>query len=243
MMEKRGWVIAGIAAAALLVLVVVWTILSNDSDTGGESATETTVAAVTTTTSSETSTTTTVPGSTTTVQVVGSSTTTIASAPTTVPATSPPGTLAPDPDPDTGQTEDDPVPYQTSVRLDRWQIGVSLANLDATQLVLDFVPFNDPPAEGSVYLLVELSGVNMGSETTQAVFDWKLQAPEFEHTPDGLECGVIPESIYDVGDIGPGGSFKANVCFEVPEEFIDEDLLLSLGLFDASGRERFFSLS
>jgi hypothetical protein len=151
--------------------------------------------------------------------------------------------LPPDPDPDAGTDEDDPVPYQTSVRLDRWQIGVSLANLDATQLVLDFVPFNDPPAEGSVYVLVELSGVLKGSGVSQPVFDWKLKAPEFEHTPDGLECGVIPESIYDVGDVQPGGSFKANVCFEVPEEFVGADLLLSLGLFDESGRERFFALS
>jgi hypothetical protein len=151
--------------------------------------------------------------------------------------------LPPDPDPDAGTDEDDPVPYQTSVRLDRWQVGVSLANLDATQLVLDFVPFNDPPAEGSVYVLVELSGVNRGAGIAQPVFDWKLKAPGFEHIPDGLECGVIPESIYDVGDIGSGGSFKANVCFEVPEEFIGDDLLLSLGLFDESGRERFFALS
>lgn len=138
---------------------------------------------------------------------------------------------------------DDPVPYQTSIRLDRWQIGVSLADLDATDTILAFVPFNDPPADGSVYVLVELSGVLKGSGVSQPVFDWKLTAPGFEHTPDGLECGVIPNSLYDVGDVQPGGEFKANVCFEVPEEFIGEDLLLSLGLFDASGRERFFALS
>jgi hypothetical protein len=157
--------------------------------------------------------------------------------------TSPPGTLPPATTPGVGETDEDPVPYQESVKLDLWQIGVSLADLDATDTILDFVPFNDPPAEGSVFVLVELSGVYLGSGIVQPVFDWRLQAPGFDHTPEGLECGVIPNSIYDVGDIQPGGTFKANICFEVPTQFIGVDLLLALGLYDSSGRERFFALS
>jgi hypothetical protein len=239
-LTKRGWVISGLAAlAAVVLLIVIVNAASDDPDEG--LAAETSLPATSTTT---------LPGTTTTVAETTTSTapttSTSASATTstvaTTSATAPPGTLPPTPDPDAGEETDNPVPYQTSLELGGWRIGVSLADLDATDTILDFVPFNDPPTDGSVYVLVELSGVNIGSGITQAVFDWKLQAPGFDHIPDGLECGVIPNSIYDVGDIAPGGTMAANVCFEVPEEFVTDDLLLSLGLFDAAGVERFFAL-
>lgn len=228
----------GVVAVVLLFSVVLW-LNRGGADVIGVESTTTTATAETTTTLASTTTT----DTTTTTTSTADTTTTSPDSSSSVPATSPPGPLPTSPDPDAGEEEDDPVPYQTSVKLSQWQIGVSLADLDATDTVLDFVPFNDPPAQGHVYVLVELSGEYLGSGIAQPVFDWKLEGPDFEHTPDGLECGVIPESIYDVGDVAAGASFKANVCFEVPTEAIGPDLVLSLGLFDDTGRERFFALS
>ena len=148
----------------------------------------------------------------------------------------------PEADPESGQDQADPVPYQTSVTLDRWRIGVSMSDFDAVDIITSYVEFNDPPPEGQVYVIVELTGQNVAGSISQPVFDWKLTQDDFEHTPDGLECGVVPNSVYDVGDVFPGDSFAASVCFQVPEEVAGEQLLLSLGLFDNSGRELFFSL-
>lgn len=92
-------------------------------------------------------------------------------------------------------------------------------------------------------MLVELSGVLISGTLAQPVFDWALAGPEFDHVPAGLECGVVPDSIYDVGDVTPGDQFTANVCFEVPSADVSDDLLLTLGLVDESGRERFFALT
>lgn len=186
----------------------------------------------------------------------GESSTTPDEAPTTVPATGsdstapsstfpeepPPTTLPPVDDPDLGTGEDRPVPLGESVDVGDWRIGVSEAVLDATELVLDTVDFNEPPADGNQYLLVELTGIFQGTGPALPVFEWKLVSPDETFVPEGLECGVIPNSIYDLDELGNGEDFTGSICFEVPSEAVDGDLLLSLGLFDAEGREKFFSL-
>jgi hypothetical protein len=151
-------------------------------------------------------------------------------------------TLPQSTDPDAGRDENTPVPMGEAIVLGTWRIGVSDALLDATDFVLDYVDFNEPPDEGSQYVVVELSGVFLGDPFGQPVFDWALVGPDFEHIPAGLECGVVPDSIYDVGDVPTGAQFSANVCFEVPSDQVSDDLLLTLGLPDAEGRQRYFAL-
>ena len=151
-------------------------------------------------------------------------------------------TLAPADDPDGGATAADPVALGEAIELGAWRIGVSAVELDATETVVGFVGFNEPPADDHQYVLVELSGVYIGSSAAEPVFDWALVNGEFEHVPDGLECGVIPASIYDVGVTPPNSQFTANVCFEVASSEVTGGLLMTLGLVDETGRERFFSL-
>lgn len=151
-------------------------------------------------------------------------------------------TLAPAEDPDGGTSAADPVALGEAIELGAWRIGVSEVELDATETVEGFVNFNESPAEGNQYVLVELSGVYIGSSAAEPVFDWALVNGDFEHVPDGLECGVIPASIYDVGVTPPGTQFTANVCFEIASSEVTDELLLTLGLVDETGRERFFLL-
>lgn len=170
-------------------------------------------------------------------------TTTAASrAPATVAPATTTTTLRPSENPDAGEEPESAVPIGESIDFGGWTVGVADVDLDATDVIVDYVDFNEPPAEGLQYVLVELSGVNTSPGLAEPVFSWALVKPGFSHSPDGLECGVLPDSIYDVGELPPGAAFQAHVCFEVPTDEVTEDLVLTLGLYDASGQERFYSL-
>lgn len=114
--------------------------------------------------------------------------------------------------------------------------------LDATDVVVNFVPFNEDPLPGSQYVLIELTGTNTDSGIAEPVFEWTLADEDFTHIPGEIECGEIPQSIYDVRPAAQGDEFKANICFEVESNHMAEDPLLRLALFDSSESERFFAL-
>lgn len=241
---KRGnrvtWIIA---AGALVVALVLATGLGGDEPdpSGGSSP----VAAAPSTTSGPTTTgaiTTPPVTSITTSSTVATTTTTSPPVSTTTPSESPTTTLAPAEDPDAGVEQDSPVVLGEAVEVGDWRIGVSAADLDATETILDYVEFNDPPAEGSQYVLVELSGVYLGTGSIQPVLEWALVDDTVRFVPEGPECGVIPNNIYDITEVFAGDQFSANVCFEVPSENVTSDLVLTLGLTDETGREKFFAL-
>lgn len=244
--RKRLWLAV---AGGLLVVVAVWFAFFAGDDIPS-SVTE----APLTSTSSVTSSSGSAPSSSTSPTTADSQTTSTSIDPTTTStdqtdqatvtslAETTTTTLTASSDPDAGRDENSPVPMGEAIVLGSWRIGVSDALLDATDFILEYVDFNEPPDEGSQYVVVELSGVFLGDPFGQPVFDWALVGPDFEHIPAGLECGVVPESIYDVGDVPTGTQFTANVCFEVPSDQVDEDLMLTLGVPDAEGRQRYFAL-
>ena len=157
--------------------------------------------------------------------------------------TAPPTTLPPLSDPGLGGSRQEAVPLGQMVDVGAWRVGVSNSVLDATELIMGVVDFNDPPEPGNQYLLVELTGIYQGAAPSQPVFAWKLVTPETEFVPDGPECGIIPNSIYDLGELGNGDQFEGAICFELPTAAVSADLLLTLGLYDARGDEFFFALS
>ena len=155
----------------------------------------------------------------------------------------PPTTLPPLSDPGLGGSRQTAVPLGQTVDVGAWRVGVSNSVLDATELIMEVVNFNAPPEPGNQYLLVELTGIYQGDAPSQPVFAWKLVTPESEFVPDGPECGIVPNSIYDLGELGNGDQFEGTICFELPTAAVSEDLLLTLGLFDTRGDELFFALS
>lgn len=247
MSRRAKFIWSGLVVAALVVLVLILT------GGAGEGIPSEPQAGATTTVTAAPPETTAAPPSTSSSSAPTETTSTVSStAPTTtvpgstVPSTVPPETttttLAPADDPDAGEDQEAPVPIGQAIVLGEWRIGVSAVELDATETVLGYVDFNEDPADGSQYLIVELSGVYLGNTFVQPVFDWALVKPEFSHVPEGLECGVVPNSIYDVDQVAPGGQFTASVCFEIPTAEVTDDLVLTLGLLDESGSERFFAL-
>lgn len=162
--------------------------------------------------------------------------------PSTEPTSTTTTTLPAAEDPDAGEDAAAPVPLGEAIVHGNWQIGVSLVDLDAGELVAGMYEDNQPPDDGFRYVLVELSGTNVGDSHAEPVFDVGLVNGEFRHDFSFDECGQIIDALIDVRPQGPGEHMAANVCFNVPEDQVNEDLVLTLGFFDEQGRERFFAL-
>lgn len=88
---------------------------------------------------------------------------------------------------------------------------------DAWEIVRAENRFNDPPPDGSVYVLVEITVKNIGS--AEAV----SPAGTFEVdyvTPDGRsferEYAVIPNDLSDLGDLYEGGEVTGNQVYLLP---------------------------
>lgn len=151
-------------------------------------------------------------------------------------------TLPPADDPDAGEEANEPVPLGQAVVHRSWEIGVSKVDLDAGEVVAEMYEANQLPAEGFRYVLVELSGTNIGDTHAEPVFDIGLVNGEVRHPATFDECGQVAFALIDVIPQPPGGHMAANICFNVPEEMVDDDLVLTLGFFDEDGREKFFAL-
>jgi hypothetical protein len=95
---------------------------------------------------------------------------------------------------------------------------------DATAQVLATNQFNDPPAAGRQFFIVTLSYTYQG--TTKGV-PWldlanlRLAGSRnilYDSFSTDTRCGVIPNDIDGHGDLLPGGSDTANICFSVPTD-------------------------
>lgn len=131
---------------------------------------------------------------------------------TTPPTTVPPTTAAPQ----TG-TRDNPIPLATFVEVgDGWSMRVNSANLDATQLILGDNQFTDPPAEGNVYVIVNITArydgadassnagvqVNLLGTGTNAAIDQAYTSPPGERYNSSVE-------------LFQGGETTGEIVFEV----------------------------
>jgi hypothetical protein len=154
----------------------------------------------------------------------------------------PPDTLPDATDPDAGNSRQTPVPLGTAIEVGLWNIGVSGADLDAVETITEFVDFNPTPAEGNRFVLIELSGVYLGSGIVDPVFEWELVDLDGDRIEATEACGVVPESIYDLPGVDGGDNFRANICFEAGESDVAGGAFLTLGLVSESGSPYFFAL-
>lgn len=78
--------------------------------------------------------------------------------------------------------------------------------------------FNDPPDEGMEFWMLPITVTYIGLDTDDPFWDLDFGfVGEDGRTYDG-DCGVIPEELWDVGDMYPDAEASANVCLAVPED-------------------------
>ena len=116
-------------------------------------------------------------------------------------------------------TRENPHPIGSVIESDDWRIVVNSVSLAATDAVVAANQFNDPPAEGSEYILVNYSATYIGDDPNG-------QMPAFVSveyvTADGRTVNAFAKSVIEPDPIDTtsalykDGTATGNEAFEVP---------------------------
>lgn len=122
-------------------------------------------------------------------------------------------------------------PVGTAVLLkDDWEMTVVASDSDANEEVEQENEFNDAPKEGHRYYLVRVRATyrGQGSSTFDGGFRVRaLGESGITYTHFENSCGVVPDSMYEHdAETFEGGSFEANVCYEVRVSDADAGLVV-----------------
>jgi hypothetical protein len=129
-------------------------------------------------------------------------------------------------------TRDNPVPIGTSADVgEGWTLSVNEVTLDATALVTGANMFNDPPPEGSVYVMVNITMAYNGPDdkaidffTVSGVTSSNVELNTFDNFV------VAPDAYDGLAEVFAGGSKSGNIVFTVPAAEVD-----SLVLYTSAG--------
>lgn len=115
-------------------------------------------------------------------------------------------------------TRENPHPLGTSVANNEWEVTVNSVDPDATAAVLAENQFNEPPADGNVYLLANVTITRIADEPGSSFelgFHYVTAAGNV--TGDYDTMAVVPDELgYD--ELYTGASSTGNVAFEVPTD-------------------------
>lgn len=124
-------------------------------------------------------------------------------------------------------TRENPSPLGSVIESDDWRVVVNSVNLAATDAVLAANQFNDPPAEGSEYILVNYSVTYIGDDPNG-------QTPGFVSveyvTADGRTINSFDKSVVEPEAITSSTLYKdgtatGNTAFEVPSATAGQGVL------------------
>lgn len=129
-------------------------------------------------------------------------------------------------------TREDPYAVGDSIELGDWTIVINSVTLDATDEVMAENQFNDPPAEGRQFVMVNMDATYDGEETGTAWLDLSQRVLGSGGNTFGsggaMEdyCGSIPNDLNDGGEQFPGATVTGNVCISVPADQLDDALMI-----------------
>lgn len=114
-------------------------------------------------------------------------------------------------------TRPNPHPIGTAITQGDWTVTVNSTTLDATEAVLAANMFNDPPAEGNVYLMANITATYNGDdqqgETPWVTLQYVTGGGNTISSSDAMI--VEPESFDSLSPLYPGASTTGNIAFEV----------------------------
>lgn len=116
-----------------------------------------------------------------------------------------------------GSSRAEPAPIGTAVRIAGWDVRVLSVEPDGSEIVLAD-SFNDPPAAGNQFFLVEIEATYVGEEESSTFFfDVTLKAlgPSNVAYDSNADCGFFEGELDDTRDVFRGGTIRGYVCWEV----------------------------
>lgn len=132
------------------------------------------------------------------------------------------------------------APPKSGTRANPFAVGAPLATTDGIGIVVQSVDlngdaaiasanrFNDPPAPGNRFVLVNMLITNNTDEPLTPWVTIDVEGIGSANQVRGRCSGVLPASLFDAPEIYPGGETSGNVCVEVPIAEIDDGSFLLL---------------
>ncbi len=143
---------------------------------------------------------------------------------------------------DADATIDDPVPPKESLEFDdEWDLAVIEVDLDAGDEIVAFDSINPVPGPGVRHVAVTIDATYRGDRIAQPAFEFAMTNGEQVYVPSIPGCGILPESIFDVDEVGSGQSFTAQLC--IPVDVAEAGPGLVLSFTPPGGVPRVFELS
>jgi hypothetical protein len=98
-----------------------------------------------------------------------------------------------------------------------WKLRVNKSVPNATQLVLRTNMFNDKPARGRQFFMINLTLTYVGRGSSSAFEGLSFKALGRSNVAYDVSdsCGVTPNELDDFKKVYTGGSMSGNVCFSV----------------------------
>lgn len=122
-------------------------------------------------------------------------------------------------------TRENPYPLGSTVTTDDWAVTVNSVDFNANEAVAAENQFNDPAAEGTTYILANVTVAYQG-ESDAGEMPWTTVDYV---TVDGntISSGgaVAPDALDTVSDLYQGGSTSGNILFAVPADSAADGVL------------------
>jgi hypothetical protein len=145
----------------------------------------------------------------------------------------------------TANTEADPAAMGVTGQTGPYLITVTGTNPDATDQILEMDSFNEGPADGYRFVLINVSvtyiGDGVGDPGVELSYDGVGQSGT-EYSTAADSCGIVTNDEFSTGDLFTGAVVTYNVCWQVAADDADSLLLQVASYGDGSGETVWFSL-
>lgn len=117
-----------------------------------------------------------------------------------------------------GTTRENPLPLGSTIEGADWAVTINSVDLNATDAVLAANEFNDPPQDGNVYILVNVTATYNGAnpEGESAWANVQFVSPNGNSYDSGDSFVVAPDSFDSLETLYQGASVTGNKVLEVP---------------------------
>ena len=128
---------------------------------------------------------------------------------------------------DAGKKRENPLPLGSTIETDEWEITVHSVNLNANDEVAAENEFNDPPADGNVFILVNLTATYQGDDAEGSI-PWATVdfVSSGGNTFSGSDSFAIAPDMFDsLESLYEGASTRGNILIEVPKNEVSKGVL------------------
>lgn len=116
-------------------------------------------------------------------------------------------------------TRENPAPLGSVLAGDEWEVVVNAIDLNATDAVIAANMFNEPPAEGNTYALVNVTVTYRGAESsfdTMVGLAWVTADGRVIESFDSM--AIAPDPTLGLNELYTDASFTGNEVLEIPAD-------------------------